>query len=299
MADQYDPPRAGEIFLEPPDLDGALGLALRVDRVLEARHTGLQDLVVAECGPLGRVLILDGAIQAAEFDESGYHEMLAHVPLLTHPDPRRVLIIGGGDGGTLREVLRHPEVEHAELCEIDAGVIEACRRHLPSLAGSFDDPRAQVHIADGIEFVRRARNAYDVIIVDSSDPEGPAVPLFGADFYREVRTALRPGGLVASQMESHFLYPQLISKIVGVLEETFPLARYYQTCVPSYLSGVIGFSLASLGPDPLAGPDPERAASLGRMAYYSPLVHRAAFVLPPRALALLPPAAAAAQGGRA
>jgi len=135
-------------------LNGHYGLAIGIERILHRKRSPFQEVVVAEAGPLGRVLILDGNVQVSEFDETGYHEMLAHVPLLTHPGPERVLIIGGGDGGTLREVLRHAGVSRVDLCEIDGEVIEASRRYLPGLSRSFDDPRVSVHITDGACFVR-------------------------------------------------------------------------------------------------------------------------------------------------
>jgi spermidine synthase len=280
--------REGEIFLEPPELEGHLGLALKVDKVLHQTQTRFQHLAVVEAGPLGRVLLLDGAIQITTADEAAYHEMLAHVPLLTHPDPRRVLIIGGGDGGTLREVLRHRGVERCELCEIDGEVIEASRRFLPRVACALDDPRARVRVEDGVAFLRGREAAYDVILVDSSDPEGPARGLFGREFYAEVRRALRPGGLAAGQAESFAFYGPLVAEMMGFLAEMFPLAMYYQAQVPSYLGGAIGFALSSLGPDPLEGPDLRRLAGLGPLAHYTASLHQAAFALPAGHLARLP-----------
>jgi len=214
------------VFLEEAELDGHYGLAIRVDRVLEKKTTAFQELIVAEAGPLGRVLILDGNVQVSEYDETGYHEMMAHVPLLTHPRPERVLIIGGGDGGTLREALRHPEVERVDLCEIDEEVIEASRRFLPGLSRSFDSPKASVHITDGISFVQEHPGAWDVILVDSSDPVGPAEGIFGEPFYRDVRSALRPGGIAVGQAESCFVYPDLVREMSRFLSPLFPVFAY-------------------------------------------------------------------------
>lgn len=290
-------PVAGEVFLESPELGGAFGLAVRVDRVLVAADTGFhQRLHVVEAGPLGRLLILNNSIQTSSFDEPAYHEMLAHVPLLAHPDPRRVLVVGGGDGGTLREVARHPSVEAIDICEIDADVIDAAKAHLPELAKGFDDPRVNLTVGDGIAFVAAREAVYDVILVDSSDPEGPATGLFNRRFYEDARRALRPGGLLAAQGESFWLFPDLIRQMFAFLPELFPVTRHYLAMVPTYLSGVIGFTVASLGPDPMAPPDPERLAALGSMAYYTPAVHRAAFALPRRCLDLLPDGLAEEQG---
>ncbi len=288
--------REGALFLEEPELDGHYGLAVRLDRVLLRKQTPFQELVVAEAGPLGRMLLLDGNIQVTEFDETGYHEMLVHVPLLSHPAPQRVLVAGGGDGGTLREVLRHPEVRHADLCEIDGEVIEAGRRFFPGLTRSLDDPRVSVHVADATGFVRDNPEGWDVILVDSSDPVGPAVGIFDDAFYRDLRRALRPGGLTVIQAESCFVFGDLVRCLSRALAGLFPLSAYYHTLVPTYTTGVIGFALGSLGPDPLAGPpDPERVRALGALDFYTPALHRACFALPRRFLRLLPEAAARRQ----
>jgi spermidine synthase len=286
--------RDHSIFLEERELGGAYGLAIRIDRVLLDQKTPFQHLVVAEAGTLGRVLLLDGDIQMTEFDESGYHEMLAHVPLLTHPDPRRVLIVGGGDAGTLREVLKHPGVIQVDLCEIDAAVIEASQRFFPGLAASLDDPRTAIHIADGVQYVKDRPGSWDVILVDSSDPEGPAEGIFKKSFYRDLKKALLPGGVVVTQSESAFLFEGLIRDIFAFLPDFFPMIGYYHTLVPTYASGIIGFAFCSLGPDPLkADPDPSRLEGLKDLHHYSPALHQAAFVLPRRFLRLLPDAQAA------
>ncbi|MFO7783630.1 MAG: polyamine aminopropyltransferase [Thermodesulfobacteriota bacterium] len=281
--------RDGAFFLEEPELDGYYGLAVRIDRVLVEKKTAYQHLVVAEAGPLGRVLILDGNIQVTEFDESGYHEMLAHVPLLTHPAPRSVLVVGGGDGGTLREVLRHQCVERVDLCEIDDQVIEMSRRFLPQLSKSLDDSRASIRIADATEFVRENPGTWDVILVDSSDPIGPAEGIFGEPFYRDLQQALRPGGVSVLQAESCFVFPDLVREMSRILSALFPFFAYYNTLVPTYTSGVIGFAFCSMGPDPLSVyPDRERFSTLGEMDFYTPELHKASFALPRRFQRLLP-----------
>jgi spermidine synthase len=289
--------RDGALFLEEPELEGHYGLAVRFDHILLEKRTAYQELVVAEAGPLGRVLVLDGNIQATEFDETGYHEMLVHVPLIAHPDPRRVLVVGGGDGGTLREVLRHDCVSRADLCEIDGEVIEASRRFLPRLSRGLDDPRVSIHVADATVFVRERPGTWDVILVDSSDPIGPAVGIFGEPFYRDLRRALRPGGIAVIQAESCFVFEDLVRRITATLAGLFPMLAYYQALVPTYTSGVIGFAFCSLGPDPLTDdPDSQRIRALGDLDYYTPALHRAAFALPRRFLRLLPEEAARRQG---
>ncbi len=288
-------PLAGKVFLEPPDLDDALGVALKIDRVLHHVQTPFQELHVVEAGPLGRVLLLDGIIQTTERDEAGYHEMLVHVPLLTHPAPSRVLIIGGGDGGTLREVLKHPTVREVEMCEIDGEVIQAARRFLPGLASGFDDPRLKLTIGDGVAYLAQSPGGYDAILIDSSDPEGPAEGLFGEAFYQSVKAALAPGGVAAALAESYHLYQELIRDTFAVLERTFAYACYYTAQVPTYNSGIIGFALMTTGAYPLSPPDPMRVGELEPLRYYTEAAHRAAFALPRPALELLPPRTARLQ----
>ncbi|MFH1137460.1 MAG: spermidine synthase, partial [Pseudomonadota bacterium] len=170
-------PEAGALFLDQPQLNGALGLAIAIDRVLFQQRSKFQDIQVVEAGGLGRMLILDGIIQAAEFDEKSYHEMLVHVPMLSHPCPENVLVIGGGDGGSLREIAKHRSVRKIDIRELDEAVIQACRQYLPSLAQGFDDPRVNIHLADGALFASGRQAEYDVILVDCPDPVGPAKAL--------------------------------------------------------------------------------------------------------------------------
>lgn len=285
---KYRQPQAGAVYLEPPDLAGSLGLALKVDQVLHHEQTQHQELHVIECGPLGRVMLLDGIIQVSELDEAGYHEMLVHVPLLTHPAPSRVLIIGGGDGGALREVLKHPTVQRVDLCEIDGQVVEAAQRFFPGLAVGFADPRLKLTIGDGVVFLQETRERYDAILIDSSDPDGPARGLFGPDFYQSAKKALAPGGVAAALAESYYLFPELIRETFAVLDGIFPHACYYTAQVPTYNSGVMGFALLTTLAYPLSPPDPMRVGELMPLRYYTEAAHRAAFALPRPALELLP-----------
>jgi len=267
-------------FTEQLDLDVGRALRIRTRKRLEKVKSDFQEIEVYETEAFGRMLVHDGVIMLTEFDEAHYHEMIAHVALCTHPNPADVLVIGGGDGGTLREVLRHREVRRARLCEIDPMVPDVCRRYFPALASSFDDPRATTIYADGAEFVKRHSQAFDIIIVDSSDPIGPAEVLFQEQFYTDMRGALKPGGMLVTQSESFLYHAGLIKAIAGFSRRLFPLYRYYYTLVPTYPSGLIGFSLCSLGPDPLEGPLHDRIYALGSMRYYSADIHRTAFTLP-------------------
>lgn len=270
-------------FEEQLDIDKGRALRIRTRKLLENVQSDFQEISVFDTDAFGRMLVHDGVIMLTEFDEAHYHEMIAHVALITHPSPADILVIGGGDGGTLREVLRHPRVQTARLCEIDPMVVEVCRNHFPGLSSSFDDSRVSLHFEDGAEFVKRHTAAFDVIIVDSSDPVGPAEVLFQKEFYRSMRNALKPGGIVITQSESFMYHAELIGKIASFCRTIFPLYRYYYTMVPTYPSGLIGFSFCSLGPDPLNEVDLERITALGQMRYYSAEIHRAAFTLPARA----------------
>ncbi|BAS28976.1 polyamine aminopropyltransferase [Limnochorda pilosa] len=259
----------------------SLRISVKASKVLEHRQTGYQELSVLETEPWGTMLALDGMIQTTERDEAAYHEMMVHVPLSTHPRPRRVAVIGGGDGGAIREVLKHPSVEQAVLVEIDPAVVEASRRWLPSLSSGLDDPRVQVVAADGRAYVQQAGQGdvppFDVIVVDSTDPVRAAVGLFSEEFYRDVRGALAPGGILTAQTESPYLNRELLRQAFRAAAQVFPLARLYLTCVPTYPSGLWSFTLGSLGPDPL---DPAGRGPEGSCRYYTPELHRAAFALP-------------------
>ncbi|MEW6523208.1 MAG: polyamine aminopropyltransferase [Bacillota bacterium] len=254
-----------------------LRISCQVTKVLHQEKTPFQRLAMLETGVFGRMLTLDDIIQTTERDEFVYHEMIAHVPLSAHPNPRRVLIIGGGDGGTMREVLRHPGVSECHLVEIDERVVAISRQYLPSLASAMDDPRGKVIIADGIKHVKDYRDYYDLVIVDSTDPIGPAVGLFSVEFYSDVFRALKEDGLCVAQTESPFYNTDLVPAIFGRIRASFPITRLYLGVVPTYPGGLWSFTAGSKKYDPSV---PVRPAPDG-LRYYSPDVHRAAFVLPP------------------
>jgi spermidine synthase len=239
-----------------------------------------QKIDVYETVSFGKMQVHDDVIMVTEKDESHYHEMIVHVALNTHPRPERVLVIGGGDGGTMREVLRHAEVREAHLCEIDPEVVRVCRKHFPGLARSFDDPRVELFFEDGAEFIRTHKAFYDVIIVDSSDPVGPAEVLFRKEFYQGMFQALRPDGVAVTQSESFQYHAPVIAKVAAFSREIFPVYRYFYSMVPTYPSGLIGFSFCSKKYDPLLDFIESRAKALPGLSYYNPDIHRASFVLP-------------------
>ncbi len=257
---------------------------VRVSRVLYRDKTEHQDLIIFENPLLGRVLALDGVVQTTEADEHIYHEMLAHVPILAHGRAEEVLIVGGGDGGMLREVLKHGGVA-ATLVEIDPGVIALCREHLPGLSrGAFDDKRAEVVIADGAVFVAETDRRFDVIIVDSTDPIGPGEVLFGAAFYAGCKRALKPGGVLVTQNGVPFVQPEVIRASHERLSPLFADVAFYAAPVPTYNGGFMTFGWASDDPDPRRTPVEtlaSRYADAGiETRYYNPELHKGAFALP-------------------
>lgn len=282
-----------ELWLKEKENEN-LHIGIRVSRVLHQERSRFQDIAIVDTPALGRMLVLDGVVQTTVKDEFAYHEMIAHVPLMAHPNPRRVLIIGGGDGGTVREVIKHPTVERVDLVEIDERVIAVCREYLPELSAGFDDPRVNIIIADGLEYVKQVRGQYDVVIIDSSDPIGPAVGLFQEAFYRDVHGALADGGIMVAQTESPFFNQDLIRQSYAGIRDAFPVARLYLASVPTYPSGLWSFTLGSKRYDPLAV-DPASIPPLDTR-YYTPQVHHAAFQLPRFVEELVRPAAAV-EGG--
>ncbi|MEM9781967.1 MAG: polyamine aminopropyltransferase [Pseudomonadota bacterium] len=268
--------------------------ALRETRVLYDSNTELQRIRVFENARFGRVLTLDDVVQTTEADEFIYHEMLAHVPILAHGAARRVLIIGGGDGGMAREVLRHRSVEHLTMVEIDAGVVAFAKQYLPALsAGAFDDPRLELVIADGADYVATAGARFDVIICDSTDPIGPGEVLFTEGFYANARARLAEGGVLVTQNGVPFLQPDELAATMRAFDALFADATCYLATIPTYAFGPMAFGWATDGGSRGTGEDllAERFAAAGiETRYYTPAVHRAAFALPGYVSTLLPAA---------
>ena len=214
--------------------------------------------MVFENPRFGRVLTLDGVVQTTEHDEFAYHEMMSHVPILAHGDVRRVAIIGGGDGGTLEEGRKHDGIESAVMIEIDGQVVEICRQYLPGIAGdAVDDPRAEVVIADGVKFMKQTAEIFDVIIVDSTDPIGPSVPLFGAEFYGDCERRLSENGVIVTQSGVTFMQDDEARGTYGRMNSLFADADFYITQVPTYGAGFMTFGWGANSPRPRATPLPE------------------------------------------
>lgn len=254
-------------------------VGIRTTGLVHAERSAYQSIAVHETAGHGRLLTIDDMVMATELDEFVYHELLTHVPLCVHADPREVLVVGGGDGGTVREVLRHASVEHVVLCEIDERVTRVCQAHLPSLAGALEDPRVELVFADAAAYVANQRARFDAILVDSTEPIGPAAALFGEAFFRDLKAALRPGGVISSQAESPFYAPEVVRELFGVVGRVFTSVHGYLGVIPTYPGGGWVFCLASDARGP-SHVDLERAAALG-CRYYSPAIAAAAFALPP------------------
>ncbi len=257
-----------------------VSLSLQIEKVLYSRKSRFQQIDLYQTKHHGKMLVLDGIIQLTQADEFAYQEMLAHVPLFAHPAPEQILVIGGGDGGILREVGRHDCVKKIDFCEIDETVIQVSKKFLPDLACGFDDPRVNIHIADGNVFVQQKKKRYDVIIVDSSDPIGPGEALFERPFYEGLKSALKPNGVIATQGESFFLHKDCVVNLIKMTKQLFDVQAYSYFLVPTYPGGHIGICLGSLGPE-LVKPGrsvPERIQK--QLTYYSAQIHEASFVMP-------------------
>ncbi len=256
-----------------------------MDAPLHEIKTAHQHLIIFRNRFLGRVLALDGVIQTTEADEFIYHEMMAHVPLFAHGSAERVLIIGGGDGGLLREVLRHPSVKEVVLVEIDGAVIDLCRRYLPNHSmGAFDDARVSIVIDDGMNFLKRTETRFDVILTDSTDPEGPAGSLFGRIYYSACKERLASGGVLVTQSGVAFLQRDDLRATSRLFADLFQDWHFYAAAVPTYTGGIMTFGWAS---DTPALRRQETALIRKRFArtgittrYYTPDLHAAAFALP-------------------
>ncbi len=258
---------------------------LKADRVLYDSQTEHQRIVLFENTLLGRVLMLDGVVQTTEGDEFIYHEMLTHLPILAHGAVRRVLIIGGGDGGMLEEALKHREIESVTLVEIDPQVIEFSKQYLGKICGeAFDDPRTRIVIADGVDYVATSKDRFDLIITDSTDPIGPGEALFTERYYTACKDRLAPGGVLVTQNGVPFLQGEELQGTLRILRRSFTDASCYLATVPTYAGGPMAFGWASddtaLRRTPLDVLQKRYASARIATRYYNPQVHQGAFALP-------------------
>jgi len=254
------------------------GITMEIRKTLHTEQTQFQKLDMVETAEWGNMLILDGMVMTTQKDEFVYHEMVAHVPLFTHPNPEKVLVVGGGDGGVIREVLKHPSVKKAVLVEIDGKVIEYSKKYLPEIAGELDNERVEVQVDDGFMHIAKSENEYDVIMVDSTEPVGPAVNLFTKGFYAGISKALKEDGIFVAQTDNPWFKADLIQTVFKDVKEIFPITRLYTANIPTYPSGLWTFTVGSKKYDPLEVSD-DRFHPI-ETKYYTKDLHRAAFVLP-------------------
>ncbi|KAB8338788.1 hypothetical protein FH972_021733 [Carpinus fangiana] len=259
-------------------------MTLKVNQVLHHEKSKYQDVLVFESSNHGTVLVLDNVIQCTERDEFSYQEMITHLAMNSHPNPKKVLVVGGGDGGVLREVVKHESVEKAILCDIDEAVPRVSKKYLPAMAVGFEHPSTETFIGDGFKFLADRKNEFDVIITDSSDPEGPAESLFQKPYFQLLHDALREGGVITTQgSENQWLHLPLIEQLRKDCKSVFAVAEYAYTTIPTYPSGQIGFMVCCKDPQrdlkkPLRSWTPEEEDKLCR--YYNKQIHEASFILP-------------------
>lgn len=260
-----------------------VNFSIKVDRQLYGGQSEFQRVDVFDSREFGRFLTLDGYIMLTEKDEFVYHEMIVHVPMAVHPDPRNILIIGAGDGGVIRELTRYDAVQNIDLVEIDELVVEVCKKYLPQTSCCMDDPRVHIYYEDGVKYIRSCVNEYDLIIVDSTDPFGPGEGLFTKEFYGCCFKALKDDGIMVNQHESPF-YPDDASAMQRAhkrIVESFPISRVYQAHIPTYPSGLWLFGFASKKYHPVTDMNAAAWNLLGiQTRYYNSKLHTGSFALP-------------------
>lgn len=257
--------------------------SLKVKEQLYSKQSDFQQVDILDTVEFGRALTLDGCLMVTEKDEFIYHDMIVHVPMAANLGIKKVLVIGAGDGGTIRELSRYDSIEHIDMVEIDPMVVEACRKYLPQTACKLDDPRVHIYYEDGLKFVRRKEDEYDLILVDSTDPFGPGEGLFTKEFYGNCYTALKDNGILVNQHESTYYdaYVEAMKRAHKRIRETFPIARVYQAHIPTYPSGYWLFGFASKNIDPLMNLQEKEWNALGiKTKYYNTELHKGCFALP-------------------
>jgi spermidine synthase len=257
--------------------------SVKVDRQLVSKQSDFQRIDVFQSPEFGKFFSLDGYIMITEKDEFIYHDMIVHVPMAVNPDIKRILVIGAGDGGSIRELCRYKTIEHIDMVEIDEEVVKVCKQYFPSTASSFDDPRVTLYFEDGLKFVRSKRNEYDLILVDSTDPVGPGEGLFTREFYGNCYNALSETGILVNQHESPYYTFNAVAmqRAHRRIREKFPIARVYQAHIPTYPSGYWLFGFASKKFDPIKDLDADKWNALKlKTKYYNTELHVGCFALP-------------------
>lgn len=260
-----------------------INFSIKVSQTLYSAQTKFQKLEVFENPELGKFFTLDDYVMITEKDEFIYHDMIVHVPMAVHPKAQRILVIGAGDGGTVRELCRYPQVTHIDMVEIDEEVVTVCKQFFPNSTSGLSDPRVHLYFMDGLAFVAEKKNDYDLIIVDSTDPFSVGEGLFTQSFYKDCFAALKDDGILVNQHESPFYehYQKNMQRAHQRIKESFPIAKVYQAFIPTYASGHWLFGFASKQYDPIKDANFARWKALGlKTQYYNPELHVGSFALP-------------------
>lgn len=254
--------------------------SLKVDKVLYQGQSKYQKLDILHTTDFGNLMLLDNIIMLTEKNEFSYHEMIAHVPLTAHPNPEKVLVIGGGDGGTAREVVKHPRVKKCVLVEIDQLVIDKSKEFFPGTACVFNNPKLELIVDDGIKYMQDHQNEFDVILIDSTDPFGPAEGLFRREFYEDVYAALKEDGIATAQAETPYFYPNIQKNYFNMLKGLFPEVTMYMSMIPFYPSGAWSLSFASKKYKPFDSPRLDEIKDLGKLDYFNADLYKGCFAIP-------------------
>jgi len=258
-----------------------ISVHLECKGVLHSSQSSFQKIEVVESLDFGRMLVLDGVINLTERDEFVYHEMLAHVPLFSHPDPSQILIVGGGDGGTAREVIKHEGISSIQQVEIDKEVIAVSKKYFPSLSASLDHPKVNVLLSDAIQYVREIEEKFDIILIDSTDPViDQSEGLFTVSFYKDCCNALKETGILAAQIGDIFFEKELVKDVFNRLKEVFPVVRIFRASVPSYTLVPYSFAFCSKALRPEMKLGFSCFSKTFQTRYYNEQIHKAAFALP-------------------
>ena len=257
--------------------------SIKVEEQLFKGQSDFQRIDVFKSQEFGTFFTLDGLMMVTEKDEFIYHDMIVHVPMATNPNIKKVLVIGAGDGGTVRELTRYKTIEKIDMVEIDKMVVDVCKKYLPKTSSKLNDERVNLYFEDGLKFVRAVENEYDLIIVDSTDPFGPGEGLFTTEFYGNCFKALKEDGILVNQHESPYYegYAKSMKRAHKRIRESFPICRVYQAHIPTYPSGHWLFGFASKKYDPINNDKIEKWNELGlQTKYYNTELHKGAFALP-------------------
>jgi spermidine synthase len=261
---------------------GGYGIAIKQKEILFSEQSPFQKVEVFDSDSvLGKVLTLDDLMMTTEGDEYFYHEMITHIPMMTHKNPKTVLVIGGGDGGTVREVLKHDTVEKVVLCEIDGMVIDVCKKYLPTIACELDNPKCEILVEDAIEYIKDKKDMFDIVLIDSTDPMGPGEGLFTDEFYTNVKKSLKAGGIMVAQSESPFAQADSVQKMYKQLNKVFPICSTYTSNIPTYPGGYWAWAYCSVDVEPLSYIDERRCSEITKTCkVYNKEYHLARFALP-------------------